>query len=107
MQLTGEPEDQDTTTDPALFKLAPKVVAAAGLRSVLEDVLGEFADKTVAAGFADLDRYLGLWLHLGAAELQAVNPQAWAAQECRRIWRGGSLDDVGVSALVDLPSPVP
>src|SRR6185312_4215636 len=102
VQLTDEVTDQDTTTDPALFKLAPKVVAAAGLRSVLEDVLDSFAEKTVVAGFADLDRYLGLWQHIGAPELQAVNPEAFqrvldldVAPYLGHALRAGIFDEYG------------
>jgi hypothetical protein len=102
VQLTGESADLDTTTDTTLLKLAPKVVAAAGLRSVLRDVLATFAEKTVAAGFADLDRYLGLWLHLGAPELQAVNPEAFqrvldldVAPYLGHALRAGVFDEYG------------
>ena len=102
VQLTGELADQDTLTDTALFTLAPKVVAAQGLRSVLQDVLATLADKTVAAGLADLDRYVGLWLHLGAPELRAANPEAFqrvldldVAPYLGHALRAGVFDEYG------------
>lgn len=83
-----------------------RLTGASGLRSVLGDWLAALADRTAAAGLAELEELLVRWLNLATAQVAAAHPEA-----VRRVveldvsgrfaaaLRGGILDEYGWPAL--------
>ncbi|MBR7836893.1 hypothetical protein KDL01_26685 [Actinospica durhamensis] len=60
----------------SLRRFARRVAAVPGVRDVVAQWQRELADKTVAAGLADVDELLDTWLRNVEPELLAINPDA-------------------------------
>ena len=60
----------------SLRRFARRAAAVPGVRDVVAQWQRELADKTVAAGLADVDELIDVWLRNAEPELLAINPGA-------------------------------
>lgn len=99
-------ESRNSKQNGTLHNSADRAVSAAGVRGIVSDWLADLAQRTAAAGLADLVPLLDLWLHNSIPSILATNPEAAesvlgldVAPRLAHALRAGIFDEYGWPVL--------